>query len=89
MKIDAAGIYHGHSRGVTKYSLDNGRQEWHLDTGEAVYDGVKVCRWFEPTRGHVYSLISPYCALPNLAKQYSQRRSKQHHFVLILFLISY
>jgi outer membrane protein assembly factor BamB len=54
VRLDAAGVYHGHHNGVTTYDLETGRQLWHSSTGgpvlfgwqeaEAVYAGTATRR---------------------------------------------
>ncbi|MGW7453179.1 WGR domain-containing protein [Streptomyces sp. NPDC054787] len=39
VRADADAIYHGHSRGVTAYAPDGGRELWHTDTGGSVLFG--------------------------------------------------
>ena len=42
MKVDDTGVYHGHTGGVSKYSLMDGKEIWHRVLPEAVLSGVKV-----------------------------------------------
>ena len=37
VRIDADGIYHGHSGGVTAYDIVEGRQIWHQKTGSVLF----------------------------------------------------
>lgn len=39
VRIDRAGLYHGHSGGGTKYDLGTGDHQWHRGTGGAVLFG--------------------------------------------------
>ncbi len=39
VRCDDAGIYHGHSKGVTMYDRQEGRMLWHQNTGGAVLFG--------------------------------------------------
>ncbi|MEU2089830.1 WGR domain-containing protein [Nocardia beijingensis] len=39
VRIDANGVYHGHSAGVTKYDLDSGSTVWQVGTGGDVLFG--------------------------------------------------
>ena len=42
VKVDDTGVYHGHSAGVTKYSLLDGLPVWHVNTEDSVLHGVQV-----------------------------------------------
>ena len=42
--MDDTGVYHGHASGLTKYSLLDGQQMWHCNTGGPVMAGGKVCK---------------------------------------------
>ena len=40
--IDQSGVYHGHSRGVTKYNMANGKKRWHKGWTCSIFAGVQV-----------------------------------------------
>ena len=44
VQIDDTGVYHGHSAGVTKYTLLEGQPVWHMNTEDGVLHGVQVRR---------------------------------------------
>lgn len=37
VRIDDGGVYHGHSRGVTKYGLERGELLWQVPTGQVLF----------------------------------------------------
>lgn len=50
VELDDTGVYHGHSAGVTKYSLLHGHQIWNTAINNKVLSGTQV-------NYHIYSYI--------------------------------